>query len=143
MDNKLKLLSVATLAALGLAACTTPTAQQVLTDIQAACAGLEVGESLVIQIASNIPGAAPFSQALGPVVTTMTASACSAIASGISSVVDDINNQGGTASVNVTTNSPAASAIIKSTAERYGVRVSHRKVGLSTQWHFVVPPTRL
>ena len=91
--------------ALSTAACTPDQTQQTLTGLNLACAGLAVGTTVVVQVASTISGAAPVASVAGT-VGTASGAACSTLIPAVKSLVDEITDKGGTATITATTTDP-------------------------------------
>jgi hypothetical protein len=142
--KKTLMVGAAAVAFTGLAACTSQQEQNFINSFQAICASLAAGETFAIQVTSSIPTIAPFAQTVGPIVQAGTAAACGAFVAGAQSVIEAINNAGGTAKVTAATTSPSQSAMIGALVHHYGVPAYHSRRTLNgvTQdvWTFVVPP---
>jgi hypothetical protein len=136
--RKIAMLGAASLMCLGVAACTSEQEQQVLNDIQTFCETLPIGVALVVSVVSSIPTVAPGGQIIQAAGNT-AAQVCSSIVSDLQKIIDNINSNGGTATVQVTSQSSAASASLRKLAAKYHGVI--RKVGASTTLTFVVPPS--
>ena len=138
------MVGVASVAFMGLAACTSQQEQNFINSFQTICATLQQGETFAIAVTGNIPTIAPFAQTIGPLVQAGTGAACSAFLSGAQSVIEAINNAGGTASVTAATTSPTQNALIGALVRRYGIAAYHTvRIENGVQknvWTFIVPP---
>lgn len=91
--------------ALPLAACNESDKQTVYNGLQTACAGLQVGTNVAIQVSGALPNGAAVA-AGAATVSAVGSVACSALIPTVKSLVDSITSAGGTATVTATTTNP-------------------------------------
>lgn len=91
--------------ALPLAACNTSDKQTVLNGLQTACAGLQAGTSVVIQVSGALPNGASVA-AGAATVQAVGGVACAGLIPTVNALVNSITSAGATATVTATTTNP-------------------------------------
>lgn len=125
----------ALLSATALGACTSAQEMQVLNDIEMACVLLPIGTTITATILSSIPLASPIAPIV-QVVGNAATNDCNALYASLQSAIEAINGQGGTATVNVSTNNAAASATLRKLVAKYHAKMT----ATANTVTFVVPP---
>jgi hypothetical protein len=138
MLKKIGYFGAASMLCLGVAACTSAQEQSVLNDIETFCETLPIGVALVVSVVSSIPAIAPGGTLIQDAGNT-AAAVCSSIVADLEKIITNINSNGGTATVTVSSQSPAASTALKKLAAKYHGVV--HKMGASTTLTFVVAPS--
>lgn len=101
---KFALMSGVGLGALGLAGCNTAQEQAALSGINAICTGLAIGTQVIVTITSSLaPGISQIAQTVAQGATNV----CPVLVAGAQGVIDQITQNGGTATVTASTTSPA------------------------------------
>lgn len=139
MRKKLIALFGVSASALGVAACTSAQEQAVLNDIKTFCETLPIGVAIVVTVVSSIPTIAAGGSVIQTVGNT-AASVCTSLVTDLQKIIDNINGNGGTATVSVTSQSTASLSRLKSTIlHHYPTARSTLKAG-GTVLTFTIPP---
>lgn len=116
---------------LSLVGCTSADIQATSAAVQALCATAVVGTTIYVNVESNLGGAT--AQKISQTVGSSTSTACTSLDSAVQAAVQAITAAGGTATVSVTQQAPAAAA-------KLIAKLKIKGVGEKRSVEFVVKP---